>query len=165
MPHDPSTSATGERPAPHGAVPPRDAVTTMHLVKSEDLNHHQTLYAGRCVEWCVQAAYITAESCFATPQPLVFISIRHLAMRSPARIGDMLRCTGRVDHVGDSTIGVRLVVETVQPKDAPRIVTSGTFLFCTVDESGRAVQHNLFMPPAANGRPQGESSPETALEP
>ena len=24
--------------------------TTDHLVKGEDLNHHHTLYAGRCVE-------------------------------------------------------------------------------------------------------------------
>ena len=37
------------------------AFITSHLVKSEDLNHHQTLYAGRCIEWCVEMAYITAQ--------------------------------------------------------------------------------------------------------
>ena len=35
-------------------------ITTSHLVKGEDLNHHQTLYGGRCVEWCVQMAFIAA---------------------------------------------------------------------------------------------------------
>ena len=28
---------------------------TYHLVKSEDLNHHGTLYAGRNAEWFVES--------------------------------------------------------------------------------------------------------------
>ena len=31
---------------------------TYHLVKSEDLNHHGTLYAGRNAEWFVEAGFI-----------------------------------------------------------------------------------------------------------
>ena len=27
-----------------------------HLIKSEDLNHHGTLFAGRTAEWLVEAA-------------------------------------------------------------------------------------------------------------
>jgi len=128
-----------------------EVVSTLHLVKGGDLNHHQTLYAGRCVEWCVEAAYVTAESCFANPQPLVFISIRNLSMRSPARVGDLLRYEGRIDYVGESTIGVRVEVRTVQPKDERRAIASGTFLFCTVDEQGRAVEHGL--PARSSSRP------------
>lgn len=128
-----------------------DAVETIHLVKGEDLNHHQTLYAGRCVEWCVEAAYVAAESCFDESQPLVFVSIRNLSMRSPARVGDLLRYIGTIDYVGESTIGVRVDVRTVQPTDAPRTIASGTFLFCTVDDDGRAMNHGL--PAKAAARP------------
>lgn len=33
---------------------------TRHLVKGEDLNHHGTLYAGRGVEWMVEAGFIAS---------------------------------------------------------------------------------------------------------
>jgi acyl-CoA hydrolase len=121
---------------------PRE-LTTTHLVKGEDLNHHQTLYGGRCVEWCVHMAYVTAENCFDEPQPLVFMSIRSLSMRSPARLGDIIQLTGRIDYVGESTIGVRVDGRLLQPKSAQKPVATGTFLFCTVDEQGRAMAHGL----------------------
>jgi acyl-CoA hydrolase len=128
-----------------------EPVATIHLVKGADLNHHQTLYAGRCVEWCVEAAYVAAECCFDQPQPLVFVSIRNLSMRSPARIGDLLRYVGTIDYVGESTIGVKVDVQTVQPVDEPRAIATGTFLFCTVDDDGRAVEHGL--PAKSSARP------------
>lgn len=121
-----------------------DEITiTTHLVKGEDLNHHHTLYAGRCVEWCVQSAYVAAESCFSNATPVVFMSIRTLSMRSPARLGELVQFRGSVDYVGSSTIGIRVDVQTVQPRENPRTIATGRFLFCTVDESGRAVDHGL----------------------
>jgi len=125
------------------STPPNKGVQSLHLVKGEDLNHHQTLYAGRCVEWCVQAAYIAAESCFSEARPLVFMSIRGLSMRSPARVGEIIRFSGRVDYVGESTIGIRVDVKTTQPVDRPRAIATGRFLFCTVDAHGKAVAHGL----------------------
>ena len=122
--------------------------TNMHLVKGEDLNHHQTLYAGRCVDWCVQMAYLTAENCFDDQRPLVFMSIRSLSMREPARVGEIIQFSGRVDYVGESTIGVRVDARKLQPKDKPKLVATGTFLFCTVDEKGKATPHGL--PPVAS---------------
>ncbi len=119
------------------------AISTTHLVKSEDLNHHNTLYAGRCVEWCVQMAYIAAENCFNEPRPLVFMSIRSLSMRTPARLGEIIQFTGRVDYVGEATIGIRVDARKLQPKDDPKPVVTGTFLFCTVDEGGFSVPHGL----------------------
>lgn len=129
--------------------------STLHLVKSEDLNHHHTLYAGRCVEWCVQIAYITAEQCFEAPQPLVFMSIRSLSMRAPARVGDILEYSGTVDYIGDSTIGVRVDAKITQPRNDQKTVATGTFLFCTVDGEGKSLSHGL--PPLQNGnRPAQE---------
>ncbi len=128
-------------------MPPDDrsqrTLTTVHLVKGEDLNHHQTLYGGRCVEWCVHLAYLTAENCFDMPTPVVFMSIRSLSMRAPARLGEMIELTGRVDYVGESTIGIRVDGQKLQPRDDQKPVVTGTFLFCTVDEEGRAVPHGL----------------------
>ena len=35
-------------------------VLTHHFVKSEDLNHHGTLFAGRTAEWFVEAGLMAA---------------------------------------------------------------------------------------------------------
>lgn len=64
-------------------------------------------------------------------------------MRSPARLGELVRFQGAVDYVGASTIGIRVDVRTVQPKDNPRVIATGRFLFCTVDDNGKAVDHGL----------------------
>jgi len=125
------------------AESPYSPSETIRLVTGADLNHHQTLYAGRCVEWAVQAAYIGAESCFATAQPLVFMSIRNFSMRSAVQVGEMLRLQAAVDYVGDSTIGIQVRITTVQPKDTPRVVGRGRFLFCTVDAAGHSQSHGL----------------------
>jgi len=126
------------------ADPPKfEEFRTAHLVKGEDLNHHQTLYAGRCVEWCVQMAYLTAANCFAEHRSIVLMSIRSLSMRSSARVGEIVEFAGRVDYVGESTIGVRVHARKLQPKDDKKVVATGTFLFCTVDEMGRSVNHGL----------------------
>jgi len=116
---------------------------TIRLVTGADLNHHQTLYAGRCVEWAVQSAYIGAESCFETAQPLVFMSIRNFSMRAAVQVGEMVRLQSAVDYVGDSTIGIQVRITTVQPQDAPRLIGRGRFLFCTVDAAGHAQPHGL----------------------
>lgn len=136
------------------------SISTTHLVKSEDLNHHNTLYAGRCVEWCVQMAYIAAENCFDEPRPLVFMSIRSLSMRSPARLGEIIQFTGRVDYIGESTIGIRVDGRMLQPKDDPKPVVTGTFLFCAVDQEGRASPHGL--PPLTSQSTSSQNRWKTA---
>lgn len=122
---------------------PDRAITTTHLVKGEDLNHHQTLYGGRCVEWCVEAAYMAAENCFDEARPVVFMSIHSLSMRAPARIGEMIEFVGRVDYIGESTVGIRVDGRKLQATDERKTVVTGTFLFCTVDEHGVAMPHGL----------------------
>lgn len=114
-----------------------------HLVKSEDLNHHLTLYAGRCIEWCVEMAYITAQRCFPTPRPLVFMSIRSLSIRAAVRLGEILELSGRIDYLGESTIGVRIDGHKAQNGEDHKPVVTGTFLFCTIDEAGKALPHGL----------------------
>lgn len=138
-------------------------ISTTHLVKSEDLNHHQTLYAGRCVEWCVQMAYIAAQSCFRDSRPLVFMSIRSLSMRSSAVIGEIVQLEGKVDYIGESTIGVRVDGKKLQPLNEGKPVVTGTFLFCTVDDEGQAIAHGLpglaEMSPSAARRWKSEPLP------
>ena len=36
-------------------------IITHHFVKTEDLNHHGTLYAGRTAEWFVEVGLMAAQ--------------------------------------------------------------------------------------------------------
>jgi acyl-CoA hydrolase len=130
-------------------------ISTTRIVRAGDLNHHETLYGARCVEWCVEMAYITAANCFDEVRPIVFMSIRSLSIRAPARQGDMIEFTGRVDYVGESTIGIRVDARTSGAGGGGRAVATGTFLFCTVDESGSAEPHGL--PEFATGSSAGRN--------
>ena len=46
-----------------------------HLVKSEDLNHHGTLFAGRTAEWLVEAAFIAAADTHGRPQDILCVNV------------------------------------------------------------------------------------------
>ena len=141
---------------------PREVITT-HLVKGEDLNHHHTLYAGRCVEWCVHAAYLTAQGLFEESRRLVFMSIRSLSMRSPAFLGEMVQFCGCVDYIGESTLGVRIDGRKLQNGPEGKPVVTGTFLFCTTDEEGRALAHGLTAPAKQSGAQRWKAIEERAL--
>ncbi len=61
-----------------------------HLVKSEDLNHHGTLFAGRCAEWFVEAGFIAAAS-LTHPENIVCSKIHGMVFSRPVRLwGDYL---------------------------------------------------------------------------
>ena len=47
---------------------------THRLVKSEDLNHHGTLFAGRSAEWFVEAGFVAASS-LLNPKYLICLKI------------------------------------------------------------------------------------------
>jgi acyl-CoA hydrolase len=49
-------------------------VYTTRLVKSEDLNHHGTLFAGRTAEWFVESGFIAAAR-LINPQNIVCLKI------------------------------------------------------------------------------------------
>ena len=46
-----------------------------HLVKSEDLNHHGTLFAGRTAEWLVEAGFVTAAAEHGRPQDVLCVNV------------------------------------------------------------------------------------------
>ena len=52
------------------------------LVKSEDLNHHGTLFAGRSAEWFVEAGFIAAASVLP-PKNIVCVKIHGLTFTKP----------------------------------------------------------------------------------
>lgn len=77
-----------------------------HLVKSEDLNHHGTLFAGRSAEWLVEAAFVAAAAEHGRPQDILCINVHGFIFRVPVQKGTILTFQSRVAKVGRTSITV-----------------------------------------------------------
>ena len=77
-----------------------------HLVKSEDLNHHGTLFAGRSAEWLVEAAFIAAASGHGRPQDVLCVNIHGFTFKKPVPKGDIITFLSKVAKVGNTSITV-----------------------------------------------------------
>lgn len=77
-----------------------------HLVKSEDLNHHGTLFAGRSAEWLVEAAFIAAASEHGRPQDVLCVNIHGFVFKKPVPKGTILTLKSTVVQVGYTSIVV-----------------------------------------------------------
>lgn len=121
------------------------AVTQLfRLVKSEDLNHHGTFFAGRCSEWFVESGFI----CVARKLPpinIVCLKVHGLAFLHPVRLGDILCFESRIVKAGKTSVTVYVTVK--EEKTGEKIYTDGFITFCHVDENTKAIPHNLLIEP------------------
>jgi acyl-CoA hydrolase len=72
---------------------------TQRLVKSEDLNHHGTLFAGRSAEWVVEAGFVAVAD-YVSPQNLVCVKLHGMHFARPARAGEVICFESKVVYAG-----------------------------------------------------------------
>jgi acyl-CoA hydrolase len=112
------------------------------IIKSEDLNHHGTLYAGRMAEWLVEACLITAINLTRKPEDVVCVRIHGYNFIKPARTGDVIEIKAAISYLGEKSITVSAKVY-VNNGDAPSV--TGMLTFVTVDRQGRPYAHGLTL--------------------
>jgi acyl-CoA hydrolase len=123
-------------------IKPATAVT-MRLVKSEDLNHHGTLFAGRTAEWFVESGFIAVTSVLK-PQNVVCLKIHGMYFTKPARSGDVLKFSSKVVFAGKSSLTVYVHVE----KNGAEIpLVDGFITFIHVDDNTKPSPHFLTVTP------------------
>ncbi len=119
-----------------------DKVTTHRLVKNEDLNHHKTLFAGRCAEWVVEAGFIAlAEKLDA--HNIVCLKMHGLEFLHPIHAGDVLHIESMIVVARRSTVDAFVRVNL--QKDHKMVFCEGFLTFCYVDENARPMPHNLVV--------------------
>ena len=117
--------------------------TTSHLVKSEDLNHHDTLFAGRTAEWFVEAAFISAATAVGSPENVVCVNIHGLQFRYPIEKGEIATFNSRVAYVGKTSLIVYCkIYSEMTLHDSP---VDGFLTFVCVDLAGNKIPHNLVL--------------------
>ena len=118
------------------------ASNIQHLVKSEDLNHHRTLYAGRTAEWFVETGFVAAAS-LLPPESIVCLKIHGMEFLHPVRGGDIASFKGQIVYAGRSS-----VIAYVRMDVKERQIVEGFITFIHVDDDGNPIQHGLVVEPS-----------------
>lgn len=117
-------------------------ITISHLVKSEDLNHHGTLFAGRMAEWLVEGCFIAASKLVGRPEDVVCVQIHGMTFSRSATKGDIVELRTRVACLGNKSI---TVWGKVLVNDNPDPAVTGMATFVTVDGQGKPYAHGLLL--------------------
>lgn len=112
------------------------------LVKSEDLNHHGTLFAGRMAEWFVESCFITAANEYKHPENLVCLKLHELRFTTPVKKGTIINIKSKILKAGKTSI---VVYGKVTRNDDDKILVEGFLTFVCVDEDGKKMPHNLIV--------------------
>jgi len=111
------------------------------LVKSEDLNHHSTLFAGRCSEWFVEAGFIAVASVLP-PSNIVCLKIHGLTFTKPISSGDIASFESKIILSGRSSLKVYVALKHRDENDP---LVKGFITFIHVDKKGKAIPHGLSL--------------------
>jgi acyl-CoA hydrolase len=110
---------------------------THHLIKSEELNHHGTLYAGRSAEWFVEAGFIAAAG-LVKPQNIVCLQIHGMIFKRPVKLGEVVCYESKVILTGKSSM-----VTYVRVIARDEMMLDGFITFINVDQDGHAQPHGI----------------------
>lgn len=117
--------------------------TTMRLVKSEDLNHHGTLFAGRTAEWFVESGFIAATT-LLDPKSIVCLKIHGMYFTKPVKPGEIIKFTSKISYAGKSSIVANI---QVLKSGIEKPVVSGFVTFIHVDEHTKPIAHHIEITP------------------
>jgi acyl-CoA hydrolase len=111
------------------------------LIKSEDLNHHGTLFAGRCAEWFVEAGFIAVASVLPAAN-IVCLKVHGMTFSRPMGPGEIARFASRVVKTGRTSVTVYVSL-TTRENTLPAV--SGFITFVHVDAQGQSKPHGLTL--------------------
>ncbi|MEA4921737.1 MAG: hotdog domain-containing protein [Eubacteriaceae bacterium] len=118
-------------------------ISTRHLVKGEDLNHHGTLYAGRGVEWMVEAGFMTA-SAATESENIVCMRINSLLFIKPVPQGQMVSYDSRICFAGRTSLTAYVRVSNSRTGE---FIVDGFFTYVYTDDNGKPKPHGIVITP------------------
>ena len=122
--------------------------TTHRLVRSEHLNHHGTLYAGRGAEWFVESGFVAASQLLPA-ENLICVQIDSLHFQRSVRCGEVVCYNSRILYAGRTSLVAYIRVRGKKDdKLCSDSIVDGFATFVHVDDSTRPVPHGLEMEPA-----------------
>ncbi len=116
------------------------SLTTYHLVRGMDLNHHGTLFAGKAALLFVESGFIVSSLALNTKE-IVCLRIHGMLFKRPIQSGDTIGLTSQIIYSGRTSVGVYVRV-FVQP--SKEHVVDGFLTFVKADETThKSVPHGI----------------------
>ncbi len=114
-----------------------------HLVKSEDLNHHGTLFAARTAAWFVESAFVAAACEHGNSSEVVCRNMHGMSFAHSVQNGRVVKFTSRVVYTGKTSMIVHVnVTEEISGQDA----VNGFLTFVTIDaKTHEKVEHGIVL--------------------
>lgn len=132
----------------------KSVMTFRKIVMPDDLNHANTLFGGRLLQWTDEAAVLYA-MCQLGTNSVVTLKMSEVLFKRPARNGDILEFWTYKGKIGTSSLEVCCDVVTKdfnRQTDVPsydpiadkeRKILSCSFVFVAVDNTGKPTPHKL----------------------
>lgn len=111
------------------------------LVKSEDLNHHGTLFAGKTAMWFVESGFIAVAS-LTHPENIVCLNIHGMLFKKPIANGLIVRFESRVVLAGRTRLVAYVKVLGNRDED---FLLDGFISFIHVDLQGKPLPHGVVV--------------------
>lgn len=112
---------------------------TYRFVKTQDLNHHGTLFAGRAAEWFVETG-LMATSFYVPAENIVLVNIAQMSFYKPIQLGDLIECKSKIVYAGKSSFMAYICFCVGEEKRV-----EGFISYVNVDENGAAFAHNITL--------------------
>ncbi|MBU5438986.1 acyl-CoA thioesterase [Tissierella sp. MSJ-40] len=119
-----------------------ETIKVSRLVKSEDLNHHGTLFAGRMAEWFIESCFICGAKATEKPENIVCVNVHGLTFKTPGNKGDIINLESRIAKAGKSSF---MVYGKITKNNSEEILSDGFITFVFVDENGKTIPHNIVL--------------------
>ncbi|SHJ11291.1 acyl-CoA hydrolase [Dethiosulfatibacter aminovorans DSM 17477] len=128
---------------------------TSKLIKSQDLNHHDTLFAGRLAEWIAEASFMGASDLYGKygeTDHLVAVEMHSMKYLGPSFNGDIIRFVSTGIQAGKTSLTVytKALRNDTDVKIAECFVT-----FVCIDFDKQKIPHNIVI-----GEPETEEEKE-----
>lgn len=123
------------------------AFSTYHLIKSEDLNHHGTLFAGRSAEWFVESGFVAAAN-LVDAKDIICLKIHGMHFSKPMKLGEIARFTSKIVYTGKSSMICNVKVSAIQDREI--IIVDGFLTFIHCDANNRPKAHGITMTPVTD---------------
>lgn len=120
-------------------------VTLRFLAAPTDVGHSGSVDAGTVLEWVDKAAYAAAVGWAKTYCVTAYVGNIHFA--DPVNVGDLVEVTATIVYTGRSSMHIRTVVSSGDPKGGtPTMRSDCLVIFVAVGADGRPVEVPSFMP-------------------
>lgn len=118
---------------------------TSKLVKGQDMNHHDTLFAGRLAEWMAEASFMGASELYGKygeTDHLVAVEMHSMKYLGPTFNGDIIKFVSTGVHAGRTSV----TVYTKALRNNTDIKVSECFVtFVCIDFDKQKIPHNIVI--------------------